>query len=112
MQTSLSSLFHIQVGNQGQTWCTCLLGTLWEELYQAAWTSGPHITEVMIEGPTRTLQSLLFSNLGSGGSQRRDLILALMSHNLENHYLSSELQVPSGSSWYLEKFNSGVSHED
>jgi hypothetical protein len=59
----------------------------------------------MIEGQTGSCRVIFSFYLRSGGGQGRDLILALRSHNLKNHYFSSELQVPSGSSWYLEKFN-------
>lgn len=50
MQTSLSSLSHIQVGEQGQTFCASgVLGTVWEELYQGMdiWAQ---VTAVMLEG--------------------------------------------------------------
>ena len=60
--------------------CFGVLGTVWEELYQAAWTFGPRSQQSFLR--VRQDPAELYICPRSGG-QRWDLVLVFMSHNLK-----------------------------
>lgn len=60
--------------------CLGVLGTVWEELYQAAWTFEPRSQQSCLR--VRQDPAELYICPRSGG-QRWDLVLVFMSHNLE-----------------------------
>lgn len=60
--------------------CFGVLRTVWEELYQAAWTFGPRSQQSCLR--VRQYPAELYICPRSDG-QRWDLVLVFMSHNLE-----------------------------